>query len=128
MLREAGSRIVATAITIILRRLVSGRNDDRGNYHRRVEPLGVPNGFMQLFNAINAAIDEPFRSKSLKTPHITISYRAPSAFAPRVISPVAWNIEELLLVEGGGDPYHYKVLDRWALRPIAPNPQLELGF
>ncbi|MEO8365901.1 MAG: hypothetical protein ABI538_06800 [Pseudoxanthomonas sp.] len=60
------------------------------------------------------------------TPHLTISYGAWSGMDNRPkIAPVEWVIDEVLLLEGGGDPYHYKIPGRWPLRQVF-KPQLPL--
>ena len=121
MLRRAGARISATAVTIVFSRLSSTGK------HRRLQPGGTPEGFRALLDAVENALDERFRSKMRKTPHITISYWSPLRMLPRSIRPVAWTIDEVLLVEGGGNPYHSKELDCWRLSP-RHEPQLSLPF
>lgn len=121
MMRRTGARISATAVTMVFRFLVGTRE------HLRLQPRGIPEGFRALLDAVESALDEQFRSSARKTPHITVSFRSPLGMLRRPIRPVSWTLDEVLLVEGGGHPYHYEVLDRWPLTPRT-EPQLLLPF
>ena len=54
------------------------------------------------------------------SPHITLSYSAADLHPNVDILPFQWTVRELLLVEGGGDPYRYSVHGRWPLSLPAP--------
>jgi len=46
--------------------------------------------------------------------------------APKIKEAVEWTLDELLLVEGGGSPYHYQIKGRWPLLPISGGRQQSL--
>lgn len=54
------------------------------------------------------------------TAHTTLSYNAPRLLPRlRLAEPVWWCFDELRLVLGTGQPYHYQVLGCW---PLLPDP------
>lgn len=63
------------------------------------------------------------------TAHLTLSYGAPTV-QPRLTlpTPIDWTFDELLLVSGEGQPYHYRVLGRWPLLPDPDPPATQLGL
>lgn len=39
------------------------------------------------------------------------------------MDPIAWTLDELLLVVGGnGKSYSYETIGRWPLQPVPPDP------
>ena len=60
------------------------------------------------------------------TAHTTLSYNAPRLLPRlRLAQPVWWAYDELRLVLGTGQPYHYQVLGRWPLLPDPDPPQTQ---
>ena len=115
MLR-AGERVCAHVCTLTLNR-IRGQGSDiptHWAYHSR----GTPADFTALVAAVRAALrEEGLCSESGHTPHVTISYGAPDQLKTIHIAPIPWTIDEILLVKGGGNPYRYHELGRWALLP-----------
>jgi 2'-5' RNA ligase len=126
-LRRAGERLQAEACTLLLNRIRGvDRNqaDGRGSIHWSFLPRGEPTGFAALLAAVrNSLASEGLASPSGHTPHVTISYGAPSALGTQKITPIPWTIDEILLVEGHGPPYAYEVIERWPLQAAAPAQQ-----
>lgn len=126
-LRRAGGRIQAQACTLLLNRIrgIDRRQaDGRGAIHWSFLPRGEPDGFAALLAAVRASLaQEGLASPSGHTPHLTISYDAPSVLGTQKITPIPWTIDEILLVEGHGVPYAYEVIERWPLRAAAPAQQ-----
>lgn len=121
-LLRAGERIAARAFTLTLNRFY-GRGDSYP-LHWAFLAKGRPPGFDNLLAAIRVALfEEGFPGASGHSPHVTISYSAPASLPSTNIAPIAWPISEVLLVEGGGTPYHYEALARW---PLLPDPDAQL--
>ena len=60
------------------------------------------------------------------TAHATLSYNAPRLLPRlRLAQPVWWAFDELRLVLGTGQPYHYQLLGRWPLLPDPDPPQTQ---
>lgn len=99
-------------------------------YHWEFRVRGKPYGFADLLAAVQRALatvgladDEGHR------PHVTLSYNAPANLSTHKIEPpVEWLVDEIQLIEGGGSPYRYRVIDRWRLTPRdqAPGAQLSI--
>ena len=63
------------------------------------------------------------------SPHITLSYCARDTLEKIALDPpLAWTIDELLLVIGGGQPYAYEVIGRWPLLPETDPPATQMGL
>ena len=124
---RAGSRISATAVTLRFNRVAS-----QGGAARRIQwafrAQGNPEGFHELVCAAQAALrTEGLEEHIVHRPHVTISYRAPSRVPSRMIAPIDWTIDAVLLVEGSGQPYRYTTLAQWPLAPApAPPPVMQL--
>lgn len=116
---DMGSRIKATAFTMDLNQIrgkgpVGPSNTIHWAFHATTRPAA--------FDALVAAVREAFHQEGVRdmsghTPHVTISYWAPDKLATTKIQPIAWRIDELLLVESRSDPYRYHTLAKWPLRP-----------
>ena len=120
-LLRAGARVSACRFSMILNRINSQGNSGAG-IHWAFRARGMPEGLKQLQSAIQLALRlEGLKQEQNPTAHLTISYRAPSRLASQLITPIEWVIDEILLVEGGGAPYHYREIERWPLLP----PQYE---
>ena len=129
-LREAGSQISAHAFTMLINRIGGSSYVDATQgiekHHWEFRVRGKPYGFADLLAAVQRALaadDEGHR------PHVTLSYNAPTKLPTLKIEPaVEWLIDEIQLVEGGGSPYRYRVIDRWRLaaKDAAPGAQLTM--
>lgn len=122
----AGARLSARAFTLTFNcvRDQAGGGLIHWAFRAKREP-----GFAALLAAVQDVLaGEGFgTSGSGHAPHLTLSYDAPDRLGSTAIEPVAWRIDELLLVVGGASsPYHYDVLGRWPLLPPVPDPQLGL--
>ena len=118
---RAGALIQATAVRMLFNRVRS--NGD----HWSILTKGTPEGFHALLAAVRAALKQVgIIELAGHTPHITISYRTSVELVPQPkIDPIEWMIDDVLLLEGGGHPYRYKVRGRWPLvRAINPQPSL----
>ncbi|MEA5122287.1 hypothetical protein [Xanthomonas floridensis] len=113
MLR-AGDRLDAQAVTFCLNR-ITNRGTDQVHWAFRAE--GTPSAFIAVQAAIAAALRaEGFHVASGHTPHATISDAAPRKVTQPIV-PITWHATEVLLVEGGGRPYHSAPIACWQLRP-----------
>lgn len=121
-LMRAGARVSAHAVPMTLNRIVAH------GAHWSFQAKGKPAGFVELLNAIRAALSaEGIDDRIGHTPHVTVSYTAPDRLiAPKIREAVEWIIDEVLLVKGGGSPYHYEVLGRWPLHTIPGGAQQQL--
>ncbi|WP_440223301.1 2'-5' RNA ligase family protein [Dokdonella sp. MW10] len=119
-MQRAGARVRATQVKMILNRVVNRGESPR--LHWTLLAQGQPEGFAELLNALRVAeAAEGLVDVVGNTPHITLSYDAPSPLEGSVsITPVMWTLDHLELVHGGGDPYGYETIDRW---PLDPSPQ-----
>ena len=121
-LLRAGARISAFAVPMSLNRIVA-----QGE-HWSLKARGNPAGFRDLLTAVRAALAaEGIEDHIGHTPHVTLSYTAPLSIAPpKIAEAIEWVLDEVVLVVGGGSPYHYEVLGRWPLQPIAASRQRSL--
>jgi len=120
-MRRAGTRISVQACSLSLNR-IRGQGQE-GTIHWAFRAEGRPRGFVDLLAAVRKALaDEYLGTGSGHSPHVTISYNAPCHLGSITMKPINWTIAEILLVEGTGTPYHYDVIERWSLRPAAPDP------
>lgn len=121
-LRRACGQVSAAPFTLSLNRIIGGET------HWEFKARGTPKGFSALLTAIRAALRaERITDVQGHSPHVTISYRAPSKLPSTPITPIDWAVEDFLLVRGGGDPYRYEELGRWSLKGDS-TPQLGFGF
>jgi 2'-5' RNA ligase len=119
LLRGVGDRVSAHACTLQYNR-IDGKANNEGSIHVTLHARGVPKAFTAILQALKLPLmDQGYGYlASNNSPHGTLSYRAPSLIDKIDIAPaIDWTIDHLLLVLGGGDPYRYEVIDRWALLP-----------
>lgn len=124
-LRAAGDTLSARAVQLRLDHIES--QPGPAGMHWAFRADHTPTDFKTLVRGLGAAITAQTAIKPIKpTPHITISYWA-SERLPRMvtIAPVDWMLDEVLLVRGGGRPYHYEVIARWPLQPPCDQPIAE---
>lgn len=127
-LLQAGSRIAASCCVLTFNRISSLQGATRG-IHWAFRVRGQPKGFRELLHTVRAAlIAEGVNEKHGHSPHVTISYRAPTTLSTQVITPIDWTIDEIQLVlAGDSKPYRYHTLERWPLAtPGYPYAQLRL--
>jgi 2'-5' RNA ligase len=126
MLLRVGARISVAAFTMTLNGIRG--LDGPPPIHWEFLAQRRPAGFDAVRASIRAAlVDEGFDELHGHRPHVTISYRAPHPLPTTKINPIPWKIDEILLVEGGGRPYRYVVIERWPLLP-APLDPLDLQY
>lgn len=129
-LQRAGDRVRASACTLLLNRIQGVDRSTPGRrerIHWAFRAKGEPAGFTALVAAVREGLaQEGLASPGGHTPHVTVSYDAPMALGTQKITPIPWTLEELLLVEGGGEPYVYEVIARWPLQPLPACQQLAL--
>lgn len=132
MLR-AGASVKAQACTLVFNRIRDQVHKDRGEIaiHWAFRARGRPPCFHALLAAIERALyEQGLTTETGHTPHSTISYRAPARLGRTYMDPIAWTIDEVLLVVGGStQPYRYETIGRWPLLPMPPEPsstQLQL--
>ncbi len=126
LLQDACSRVVAEAFTLSLDRVVGPASDDKP-IHWTLLAARAPKGLVALLAAIRSSLQTlGVHDESRHRAHITISYRAPSPLTEIRFTPVAWPVENFLLVRGGGQPYRYTELCRWPLTPAPQSRQLNL--
>ena len=127
---NVGARIDAAAFTMVLDSVRgSGKAEGPKSIRWAFHATKRPPGFDALLVAIrNALAQEGLEGMPEHSSHVTISYWAPSRLAATKIRPIAWRVDELLLVESRGHPYHYHPLARWPLRtaPAGLESQVEL--
>jgi 2'-5' RNA ligase len=117
MLR-AGARVSARAFTLTLNRIRDQALD--GSIHWAFRAKGNPEGFAALVTAAWTALsEEGLDSGQGHTPHVTLSYSAPDRIPHTEMTPIDWTIDTLMLVVGGGRPYHYAPVACWPLQPPA---------
>ncbi|MFG6460834.1 hypothetical protein ACG04Q_04555 [Roseateles sp. DXS20W] len=124
-LRAAGDTLSARAVKLRLDRIESRPGPEGIHWAFRADH--TPADFRTLVRGLGAAITAQTGMKPIKpTPHITISYWAGERL-PRMltIEPVDWLLDEVLLVRGGGRPYHYAVIARWPPQPPREQPVAE---
>ncbi|KQP22669.1 2'-5' RNA ligase family protein [Pseudorhodoferax sp. Leaf267] len=118
-LLDIGSRIDAAAFTTVLNRVRgSGLAGQADAIHWAFHATRPP-----AFDALVKTIRDGLQTLGLEgmpghSPHVTISYWAPTRLAVQKIAPIAWRIEELLLVETCSSPYRDRTLASWPLRPV----------
>lgn len=117
-LRRVGARISAQAFTMVLNRIA-------GREYWSFQTQGRPPGFDDVLESVlSALLQEGLGEGSGHTPHLTLSYRAPEPLEPIYITPIAWQVREVLLVVGGShQDYDYEIIDRWALQTVPADLQ-----
>lgn len=120
-LRGAGRKISARAVKFRMDRVESQPGPD--GTHWAFRPDRTPEDFVQLLKSVGAATFAlTGRKPAWPSAHLTISYWASEHLRRMVqIEPVEWLLDEVLLVRGGGRPYHYELIDSWRLQA----PRLE---
>lgn len=99
-------------------------------------PREIPPGLTRLYDRVNEAMLSarvlPERMKFV--PHLTILRDAHLPLPVTPIRPIAWNVDEFVLLRSRLDqkPMSYEILGRWKLdgdgEPPAPPPQKQLGL
>lgn len=127
-LLRAGARIGGTAFTLVFDRLKGASRGD-STCHWAFKAQRPPAAFRVLVDQVARAMRaEGFDAQSTPTPHVTVSYDAPLRIGVVAIEPVAWHIDAVSLVEGGGVPYRYEVLHQWPLAPARPGVESQLDL
>ncbi|GAB3791948.1 2'-5' RNA ligase family protein [Dyella agri] len=129
-LLQVGSAVSASACTLHFNR-IDGSGDLPGRIHWTMRARGVPKPFAALLQEVRGRLcDAGFdRIATGVTPHMTLSYCARDTLDKIVLDPpIAWTIDELCLVIGGGDPYRYDVIGRWPLLPEIDPPATQSGL
>lgn len=127
-LLQAGERVQASAFTLTFNR-IDWRHDATKNRNLcTLRAKGTGNELKPILGDVQTALGSVgLADGEGHTPHITLSYKAAGLHPTVAILPLDWTIDELLLVEGGGDPYYYQVLGRWPLPPLTtPQGQADL--
>ena len=119
MLR-VGDRIGATVFTLVFDHLIGTAAGEGGIHWTLPARRPLPPAFKALVNEVAGqlrleGVPEPHGHSA----HITISYEAPHALVRQAITPVAWPIDNIALVQRGGSRPGYEILRRWPLRPDA---------
>ncbi len=132
-LREAGAEIAAYDFALLMNRIGSTRYTDpftgKEKFHWEFRARGRPDGFADVLVAVQRALAMVgLASGEGHTPHVTLSYNAPSKLPTKQIEPVRWLIDEIQLIEGSGSPYRYRVIDRWPLSPREQAPYAQLSM
>lgn len=124
-LRSAGRVVNARGVGFRMDRVESQAGPD--GIHWAFKAAHTPEDFKNLLRNLGAAIAATTgRKSSMPTAHLTISYWAPEHLSRMVpIAPVDWVLDEIMLVRGGGHPYHYELIDSWSLGPSRPEITVE---
>jgi 2'-5' RNA ligase len=129
-LLQVGSAVSASACTLHFNR-IDGSGDLPGRNHWTMRARGVPKPFAALCREVRRRLcDAGFgRIATGVTPHMTLSYCARDTLDKIVLDPpIAWTIDELCLVVGGGNPYRYDITGRWPLLPEIDPPATQPGL
>ncbi|KQW48197.1 MULTISPECIES: 2'-5' RNA ligase family protein [unclassified Roseateles] len=123
-LRAAGELLSARQVEFQMNRIVG-----RGT-HWEFKPFGNPPGFTDLLAAVQAALRAVGVSdRGGHSPHMTVSYWAPTALrSVKIGPPIRWTIDTVSLVCGMADQsgYRYELVRQWPLHAAAPKAQHEL--
>lgn len=122
-LRSAGATLTARSVRFRLDRIESQVGPDGVHWAFRADQQ-VPADFASLLQSLGAAITATTGRQPVRpTAHVTISYWTREHLRRMVqIEPVEWVLGEVLLVRGGGRPYHYEIIDSWQLAPPRVEP------
>ncbi|TDK25099.1 hypothetical protein E2F46_08015 [Luteimonas aestuarii] len=129
-LSKLGKTLSAHACTLHFNR-VEGPRAGADRAHCTLRARGVPKAFSSLLRQVRQGLVHAGYEGIATgvTPHMTLSYNASDAFDTLALDPpIAWTIDELCLVVGGGDPYRYEVIDRWPLLPEIDPPVAQPGL
>ena len=125
-LMRAGELIQASPFTLRFRQVQWSRNELKQKNHCTLVTDSSQAGRAELVRCVSAVRHALHQvglpSPEGHSPHITLSYNAPDLQPAVDILPFDWTVREILLVEGGGNPYGYTVLGRWPLT-LAAVPQ-----
>ncbi|MDO9454295.1 MAG: 2'-5' RNA ligase family protein [Stagnimonas sp.] len=121
-LLQVGAGVDCAPVVLHLNRIEStGRV---APFHWALKPEKNPE-LERLLDAIRLSlVQHGFDKGSRNSPHITLSYRAPSALSqPVLFEPIEWRIDQFQLLRstGHGPTYHYEELGSW---PLAGEPEL----
>jgi hypothetical protein len=122
-LLRAGDAIKAQAFTLELDRLKAEKNG-RDLFNVEVRSARGSDALEQLIHQINDLIaDQGLPRGAGHSPHVTLSYTFDRELRSRQlkIPAIAWTLDTVELVVGGGDPYRYQTLGRWPLASAAPH-------
>lgn len=122
-LKRAGDRIEGHAFTLGFDRIGGGD-------HWVFGVKGASHGLKDLLAAVQRGLRaEGLADNLAHAPHITLSYKPPHPLQRVDIEPVEWQVDEILLVIGGGsEPYRYRVVGRWPLRAADEAPGAQFGL
>ena len=129
-LLQAGAGIRAHACTLSFNRIDSS-GEEPGRIHWTLRARGRPAAFDAAAARIRTTLADAGHAAIATgvNPHVTLSYCARDALAKLALDPpLAWTIDELLLVIGGGQPYAYDVIGRWPLLPETDPPATQMGL
>ena len=129
-LLRVGSIISAHACTLQFDRIDSS-GDEPGKIHCTLRARGRPKAFDDLALGVKTHLEnEGFSAIATGvTPHVTLSYCASERIDRIELDPpIAWTINELLLVIGGGEPFGYDIIGRWPLLPEIDPPATQTGL
>lgn len=121
-LLRAGGQVQAEGFTLALDQWrIAPNARDSANVDLRCSQPSAP--LACLFAGLRRAMGEQgLESGADPVPHVTLSYRFAHharRLEVRPVRPIQWTIDSFELVVGGGDPYRYRMLGRWPLRPSA---------
>ncbi|AND67682.1 hypothetical protein ATSB10_02280 [Dyella thiooxydans] len=126
-LLRVGAAVSASSCTLDFNR-IEGSAGLPGHIHWRMSAYGVPRAFTALLKEVQQRLAEAGFGHIATgvTPHMTLSYSAPSPLNKIVLDPpLRWTIDELCLVMGGGHPYRYEIIGRWPLLPEIDPPAMQ---
>lgn len=129
-LLRVGASISANSCTLHFNR-IDGSGDEPGKIHCTMRAYGRPKTFDALAQAVRTHLEQAgFAAIATGvTPHITLSYCAREVIDRIELDPpIPWTIDELLLVIGGGEPYHYDIIGRWPLLPEIDPPAMQTSL
>jgi 2'-5' RNA ligase len=114
---RAGARVMAPQFLMTFNR-VGGGHPANGVMHWSILARGKPKGLAVLLSTISESLQaEGMPDGGGHSPHLTISYNAPTPLPSVGFVPVTWAVSDFALVRGGGEPYRYEVLKRLPLLP-----------
>lgn len=129
-LLQVGARVRAHACTLPFNRIDSS-GDEPGRIHWTLRARGRPAAFDAAAACIRTTLADAGHAAIATgvSPHITLSYCARDTLEKIALDPpLAWTIDELLLVIGGGQPYAYEVIGHWPLLPETDPPATQMGL
>ncbi len=89
-------------------------------------PRETPPALRALYDTLRKAVAQSGVEipRSRLTPHLTIRYEPRLALPPTAIQPIAWNVDEFVLIRSplDGRSAEYELLGRWPLN-AAPEPE-----